>query len=181
MTKQYEIRLSGSGGQGLILGGIILAEAALIDGKNCVQSQSYGPEARGGASKAEVIISEDEIHYPKVKECDILLSLTQKACDMYCQSLKNNGILIIDDGVTPPENKNIYIYKVPIIKTAIDEIQNPMVANIIALGVLNEVAKIVSKESLLKAVKRRVPRGTEELNEKALGKGVLLAKNIHKG
>ncbi len=95
-----ELRLSGSGGQGLILAGIILAEAALHDGKNVVQSQSYGPEARGGgASKSEVIISDAPIYYPKVNKCDILLSLTQKACDKYIDSLKAGGILILDNSV----------------------------------------------------------------------------------
>jgi len=81
MSNKYEIRLSGSGGQGLILAGIILADAGLKSGKNSIQSQSYGPEARGGASKAEVIISDGEINYPKVEQCDILLSLTQKSYD----------------------------------------------------------------------------------------------------
>ena len=75
--EMYEVRLSGSGGQGLITGGIILAEAAILDGKNAVQTQSYGPEARGGASKAEVIISTEKIDFPKIRDCDIFLSLTQ--------------------------------------------------------------------------------------------------------
>ena len=74
--ERYEIRLSGSGGQGLLLGGIILAEGAINDGKNSVQTQSYGPEARGGASKSEVIISSEEIDFPKVRSCDILLLYT---------------------------------------------------------------------------------------------------------
>ena len=78
MAKRWEIRLSGTGGQGLILAGIILAEAAIIDGFNAVQSQSYGPEARGGASKAEVIISDEEINYPKIGNAGILLAMSQK-------------------------------------------------------------------------------------------------------
>ena len=92
MAKRWEIRLSGTGGQGLILAGIILAEAAIIDGFNAVQSQSYGPEARGGASKAEVIISDEEINYPKIGNAGILLAMSQKAYDKYSpQVQEGNG------------------------------------------------------------------------------------------
>jgi len=91
-----EIRLAGTGGQGLITAGIILAEAAIYDGKNVVQSQSYGPEARGGASKAEVIIAEGPIYYPKTTWVDILLAMSQKACDQYLYDLTMDGIFIAD-------------------------------------------------------------------------------------
>lgn len=172
-----ELRLSGSGGQGLILAGIILAEAALYDGKNVIQSQSYGPEARGGASKSEVIISDAPIYYPKVNKCDILLSLTQKACDKYIDSLKADGILILDKGVEElPNRDDIKVYSIPILKTASDELKKAMVANIIALGSICELTKIVNKISLEKAVLSRVPQGTEELNKKALKKGFELIK-----
>lgn len=105
-----EFRLSGSGGQGLILAGIILAEAALKDGKNVVQSQSYGPEARGGASKAEVIISDKDINYPKVEKCDVLLALTQKAYDKYISTLKTGGVLIKDDKIAETQKGMILRY-----------------------------------------------------------------------
>lgn len=177
MVKQ-ELRLSGSGGQGLILAGIILAEAALYDGKNVVQSQSYGPEARGGASKAEVIISDKIINYPKVDKCDILLSLTQKACDKYIDSLKPGGVLILDESVTEkPNREDIKIFSIPILDTAINQLEKPMVANIIALGSIYELTKVVSKESLEKAVLNRVPQGTEELNKRALLEGFKLIEN----
>src|SRR3990172_8617479 len=97
VSRQYEVRLSGSGGQGIILGGVILAEAAAIyEKKNAVQSQSYGPEARGGASKADVIISDEEIDYPKALKIDVLLALTQEACNKYIKDLKEGGVLIVD-------------------------------------------------------------------------------------
>ena len=101
--KRIEIRLSGSGGQGLILAGIILAEAAIIDGKNAVQTQSYGPEARGGASRSEVIISNGSIDYPKVSKSDILLALTEEAVIKYKGSLKEDGLLILDSSIEKPE------------------------------------------------------------------------------
>ena len=173
-----ELRLSGSGGQGLITGGIILAEAALHDGLNVVQSQSYGPEARGGASKAEIIISKEEISFPKVTNCDILLSLTQLSCDKYLYGLKSGGILIIDESVTIPSREDITIYQVPILDTASNKLNKAMVANIVALGVIYSVSKVVTKESLEKAVLARVPRGTEELNKAALNEGFALAKKI---
>lgn len=173
-----ELRLTGSGGQGLILAGIILAEAALYDGLNVVQSQSYGPEARGGASKAEVIISSKEINYPKVNKCDLLLALTQNACDKYLDTIKPNGILIVDKSVTNvPNRDDITVYVVPILETARNSLGYLMVANIIALGTIYELTKIVSKSSLEKAVCNRIPRGTEELNLKALEEGYNLIKN----
>lgn len=169
--KQYEIRLTGSGGQGLITGGIILAEAAILDGKNALQSQSYGPEARGGASKAEVIISDKEIVFPKITECDLLLSLTNVACKKYIKTLKKGGILVIDSSVDKPDRDDIIIYQIPIIETANEKLKKSMVANIIALGALNQILNLVSEESLEKAVLDRVPKGTEELNRNALIEG----------
>ncbi|MGB4170782.1 MAG: 2-oxoacid:acceptor oxidoreductase family protein, partial [bacterium] len=88
---QLEIRLSGFGGQGLITAGIILADAAIKEGKQAVQTQSYGPEARGGASKSEVIISDTTVDYPKVKEPSVLLAMSQEACDKYIDSLRDDG------------------------------------------------------------------------------------------
>lgn len=173
-----ELRLTGSGGQGLILAGIILAEAALYDGKNVVQSQSYGPEARGGASRAEIIISSETINYPKVDNCDIMLALTQDAYDKYINSLKPGGILVLDSSVKAKEDEKIKIYELPILDTATEKIGRTMVANIIALGSIYELTKIVSKESLTKAVLGRVPRGTEDLNKKALEEGINLMKNL---
>lgn len=174
-----EFRLSGSGGQGLILAGIILAEAALQDGKNVVQSQSYGPEARGGASKAEVIISDSIINYPKVGKCDVLLALTQKAYDKYIDSLKEGGILILDNGVSHNSNRDdIKSYSVPILDTASEVLGKPMVANMVALGCINKVTNIVSKGNLSKSVSNRVPHGTEELNKRALNEGLSLIENI---
>ncbi len=171
MEGQNEIRLTGSGGQGLILGGIILAEAAILDGKNAIQSQSYGPEARGGASKAEVIISTDEIDYPKVEKADLLLCLTQIACDKYMNSLKEEGTLVVDSSIKIPEDLPYNIIQIPILNTATEKMQRPMVANIIAIGVIQAITEVVSRDSLEVSVLKRVPKGTEELNKTALEEG----------
>lgn len=172
--SRFEIRLSGSGGQGLITGGIILAQAAALDGLNVIQSQSYGPEARGGASKSEVIISQNEIYYPRLINCNILLCLTQLSYEKYLEDLKPKGILILDKSINYEDHGDYEIYSKPILSIASERLNKPMVANIIALGVINEIIKIVSKESLTRAVLSKVPKGTEELNKKALEEGFLL-------
>lgn len=173
----WQISLSGTGGQGLILAGIILAEAAIIDGKQTIQTQSYGPEARGGASKSEVIISDEEIDYPKATAADILLAMSQEACNKYISLLKEGGKLIIDTTLvkTAPE-VNAKILALPITHIARNELGNVMVANIVALGALAGFTGVVELDCLTKAVLARVPKGTEELNKKALETGFALGK-----
>ncbi len=178
MSERYEIRFSGSGGQGLILAGVIFAEAATIfDGINAVQSQSYGPEARGGASKSEVIISDQVINFPKAQAIDLQLSLTQESCNKYYKDLKPNGTLLVDTDFVPEIPKGSFkVVKLPIIRTASEEIGKAFVANIVALGAITALTGKVKIESVEKAVLSRVPKGTEELNKKALMAGYDLAK-----
>lgn len=173
MMERYEIRLSGSGGQGLILAGKILAEAAAIyEGRNAVQTQSYGPEARGGASKAEVVISDGEIDYPKAIDLDLLLSLTQESCTKYSDDLKEGSVLIVDSGLVKELPAGDYkVFKAPITDIAINKVGKAVVTNIVALGILTRISGIVSEESMKKAILARVPKGTEELNMKAFDEG----------
>ena len=183
MAFRYEVRLSGSGGQGLILIGKILAEAAAIyDRLNATQSQSYGPEARGGASRSEVIISDGDIDYPKAENLDILLALTQEACDKYIVDLKPNGILLIDSQMVSRIPEGSYqVVALPIIQTAVERIGKFMVANIIALGIITQLSTIVSTEAVRHAIRARVPRGTEEINMQAFQFGIDLASNWQAG
>ncbi|AIF52774.1 MULTISPECIES: 2-oxoacid:acceptor oxidoreductase family protein [unclassified Pelosinus] len=170
-----EMRLSGSGGQGLILAGIILAEAALLDGKMAIQSQSYGPEARGGASKSEVIISDKAIHYPKVTNPNLVLAMTQEAVDKYSKDLPADGILMIDTTFvkTVPEHlKNVY--QLPITEKVTEELGKSLFANIVALGAIVATTKAVSVESITAAILHRVPKGTEDINKRALQLGISL-------
>lgn len=178
MQKRTEIRLSGSGGQGVILAGIILAEAALLEDKNALQSQSYGPEARGGASKSEVVISDGDIDYPKVMTPNILLALTQEAYNKYSQGMDDQGVAVIDASIDPGETGNRKIYRVPVLDVAKVQLGKPIVSNIVALGALVKLTHVVSLESLERAVLNRVPRGTEELNKRALSAGVTAAAQI---
>lgn len=173
---RYEVRLSGSGGQGLILAGVILAEAIGVgDGKNVVQTQSYGPEARGGASRADLVIADGEIYYPKSMKLDLLLALTQEACDTYYPDMKENGLLVIDSTmVTQIPTKNYYGF--PFARLAREEIGHVMVANVIAMGAIAELTGIVSMSSIKDAVLSRAPKGTEEKNSKALELGAKVAR-----
>lgn len=173
MSGRYELRFSGAGGQGLILAGVIMAEAASIyDGKQAVQSQSYGPEARGGASKSEVVISDGPIDYPKATVVDALLALTQEACDKYSSDLKQGGVLLVDsDLVKKLPQGEFNVVSFPIINTAKNEIGREIVANIVALGAVVALTGVVSKESAEKAVLARVPEAFLELNKKAFQAG----------
>jgi len=176
MSYRYEIRLSGEGGQGIVLAGVILAEAAAIyDGKNATQTQVYGPESRGGASKAEVIISDEEIDYPKAMSVDLLLALTQAAADKYGREVRPSGIVILDSSkvVTPPRGP-FAVHSLPIIETAKEAVGKTMVANIVSLGAIVGLSKVVSRQSIERAILARVPKGTEDLNRRALEAGFAL-------
>ena len=163
-----EIRLSGSGGQGVITAAIILAEAAIMEKKQAVQSQSYGPEARGGASKAEVIISNEFIYHPKVVSPGIVLALTQKAANSYVSDLKEGGVLIIDEDLVPEPPTGIKVIKVPITRLAVEKLGKDLYTNIVALGILVKVSGVVSFETIQQAVAKRVPPATIEKNMEAL-------------
>ena len=180
MNSRYEIRLGGSGGQGIILMGIILAEAiGIYNGKFVAQTQSYGPEARGGSSKSEVIVSSGEIDYPKAMKPDLLLVMNQKSCDEFYPDLKPEGILIVDSTFVTqvPTPK---AYRIPFTRIAREKFKREVVANIIALGALSQLTPIVSPKAIESAVLARVPKGTEKLNRDALKAGMAAAKRGQK-
>lgn len=173
---RFEIRLSGAGGQGMILAGIIIAEAALHEeGLNVTQTQSYGPESRGGASRAEVVLSKEVIDFPKVIKPDILVSLTQKAYDKYHKDVKEGGVIIVDDSIETKEN-DVKTYKLPIFSKAIEEVEKKLTANILVLGVIDNLIPEIKTTSLKKAIKKRVPENTIAVNMKAFSVGKDLAK-----
>lgn len=178
--KRIEIRLAGEGGQGMILAGIILAEAAAIyDGKNAVQSQSYGPEARGGASRSEVIISDDEIDFPEVILPNILVALSQMAYDKYAANLSPDGLLIVDE----ERVKNVHgenVIMLPVGRIALDMTGKAITSNTVALGILVGLTGLVSCEALEQAVAAHAPNGTTEMNSKALQAGFEQAEKIFK-
>jgi len=176
--ERYEIRFSGSGGQGIITAAVVMADGAGgFDNKHVCQTQSYGPEARGGKSKAEVVISNSPIDYPKALNVDLLLAMNQAACDAYFFDLKPDGLLIVDGGLVQqlPTSRSVSIPFTQIAKTVIGR---ELVANMVALGAVGFLSGQVSLGSLEKALLSRVPKGTESMNSDALHAGIEEAKKI---
>jgi 2-oxoglutarate ferredoxin oxidoreductase subunit gamma len=163
-----EIQLAGFGGQGIVLAGVILGEAVIRDGKNAVQAQSYGPESRGGAARSDVIISDDLIDYPRVISPDILVALSPPAYDKYRGPVKEQGIVIIDGDLVETDDETVRRF--PFARMA-DELGRRVVANIIMLGALARTSGCVTEESLRQSVLKHIPKGTEELNARALETG----------
>jgi len=177
---KYEARLVGEGGQGLILGGVILAEAAgIYEGKNVIQSQIYGAAARGEISKSEVIISDELIYYPKVRQSDVFLALTQDAYNTYKDAVKDDGIIIIDSFYVKEYNPGWRkTYPLSLSKTAIQIVGKEIATNIVSLAAIDAITNVVKKDSLMKAVLNRVPKGTEDANLKAFNAGYKLGEGL---
>ena len=180
---RVEIRFAGFGGQGIIKSGIMVATAACIyGGKHAVQTQSYGPESRGGACKSEVVIADDEIDFPKVTEPDILVVMSQHAYNEYAETVKKGGIIILDPDMIPNEKKleGVTIFRVPATKMA-EELGRKIIANVVMLGAFTAITKMVDKEAIKESVKANVPKGTEELNLKAFEVGYEYGKKLVEG
>ena len=176
--ERYEIRFSGSGGQGIITAAIVMADGVgRFDNNHVCQTQSYGPEARGGKSKAEVVISGSPIDYPKALHVDLLLAMTQTSCDAYFFDLKSDGLLVVDSGLVTqlPTSRSVSI---PFTKIAREETGKELVANMVALGAVGFLCGKVSLDSLEDALLSRVPKGTEKMNSKALRAGIREAKKV---
>jgi len=168
-----EIRVTGFGGQGVILCGYLIGKAAAIQaGKHATLNQSFGPEARGSACSAQVIVSDEKILYPYLTRPDILISMSQEAYTKFEPELKNDGILLVDEDLVKDirARDKITLYKVPATRLA-EEIGRKIVLNIVMLGFFTAVCEVVDKESVRKTVELSVPKGTEELNLKAFDKG----------
>jgi len=172
--KRYEIRIAGFGGQGVVtIGKIVGVAAALFEKKNAVQTQSYGPESRGGACKAEVVLSDGEIHYPKVRSADVLVALSQTAQDVYLKELKPGGLLIIDPLTVVKETlrSDIRVVKVPTAEIAL-KVGNKRCQNMVALGALCQLTGVISQNALERAIEETVPPKTLSQNIEAFKKGI---------
>ena len=177
--RQMQLRLTGSGGQGVILASVILAEAAVMANKYTAQSQSYGPEARGGSCKAECIVSDLPISFTKVTSPTFLLALTQKALDEYAKGLPKEATVVIDEDLVPPDCLlNNRVVSLPILRTAREKIGKAFTANIVAVGVINSILDIVPPDKIERAVLMHVPAGSEAINTAALRAGEELAKSF---
>jgi 2-oxoglutarate ferredoxin oxidoreductase subunit gamma len=177
---RVEVRFAGFGGQGIIKSGIIVASAACIHGgKNAVQTQSYGPESRGGACKSEVVISEEDIDFPKVVEPDVLVVMSQHAYNDYTGDVKAGGTVIMDPDMIPSEKglKGVKVYKVPATKIA-EQLGRRIVANIVMLGGFVAITRLLDTDAMKEAIKENIPKGTEELNLAAFEKGYEFGKKL---
>lgn len=177
-----EIRFSGSGGQGILLAAAIIAEAATALGKQVVQTQSYGPAARGGASKSEVIVSDEEIDYPEVLSPDANLCLSQAAYLAYAVDMRPGGLLVYDSGLVEPgpESAAWTLCGVPFTRAAAEHLKKTVVTNIVALGALVEVGGVLPPYAVEQAVVSRVPQKFRELNAEAFRLGRRLAAEAAK-
>jgi 2-oxoglutarate ferredoxin oxidoreductase subunit gamma len=173
MNKEKHILITGFGGQGVIMAGDILGTAAtLYDGKFATMTQAYGPEARGGACSAQIIISDEEVLFPYVKEPHVLICLSQEGYAKNIGSLRESGMLILDADLiqTKKISSDIIAYDIPATRFA-EELGNKMMANIVMLGFLAAVYNLVGAEALRKAVQTSVPAPTREMNSLAFERG----------
>jgi 2-oxoglutarate ferredoxin oxidoreductase subunit gamma len=176
-----EIRICGFGGQGVILAGFIIGKAASVFmDYNAVQSQSYGPEARGGAARSEVIISDEKIGYPRPTSVDLLIAMSQESFDTYLDDIRNDTVIVIDPDLVPKHNIGRPIYKVQAQRIA-EELGNKIVTNIVMIGASTSIFGLLDYEAVRKAVLDSVPSRFKDLNEKAFEKGLEAGKNALKG
>ena len=175
-----EIRICGFGGQGVILSGFIIGKAASVFmDYNAVQSQSYGPEARGGAARSEVIVSDGKIGYPRPTSVDFFIAMSQEAFDTYRKDIRKDTVIVIDPDLVPKHSIGQPVYEVHAQKIA-EELGNKIVTNIVMVGASMAIFGLLDKEAVKKAVLDSVPKRFLELNEKAFEKGFEAGKNAIK-
>jgi 2-oxoglutarate ferredoxin oxidoreductase subunit gamma len=175
VANKTEIRIGGSGGQGVVLAAQILGKAAVLDGRNVLQTQAYGAEARGSMAKSEVIISDGKIGFPAVRKCDILVAMSQESLNVLIKDLKENGMLIVDStNVADMPETEAQIYKIPITETAKKTLGEAFYANMVMLGAFTKITDLVSREAMEKTIRENVSKKTVETNIKAFQKGLEL-------
>jgi 2-oxoglutarate ferredoxin oxidoreductase subunit gamma len=174
-VTKVEVRIGGLGGQGVVLAGQILGRAAVYDGKNVVQTQSYGAEARGSAAKSEVILSDGKIGYPLVRQCDVLVAMNQTALDVNLKDVKKHAVLIVDEEfVQRIPDTTTTVHRLPITQTAKTEMKSAMYANVVMLGVLVRITGIVSPDAMEHAITASVRADTAASNRQAFKIGLTL-------
>jgi 2-oxoglutarate ferredoxin oxidoreductase subunit gamma len=175
--QRMRLVFSGSGGQGVITAAIVFAEAAVMfEGLNATQSQAYGAAARGGATRSDIIISENVINYPKVVQPNVLVCLTQEAYNTYSGIVRPGGLLVSDSRfVTTGRKVDAWQVELPMYQQVMDEIGKPIVFNICMLGAVVALTECVQPASIMQVLRQRIPAGFLEMNQKALDIGLALA------
>lgn len=181
MAGIKQIRLSGFGGQGVILAGVLLGEAGVMDGQYVCGSNSYGAQARGSGCKSEIVFADGPIDFPHLITSDILIAMSQGSYNQYCGDVKeSSGFILYDPGlVTIQENLNLTQIGIPATEYAINRLNNKQVANIVFLGALIETTQIVSMRAIQKAIQTHVSERFRALNLKALRIGIGLGRRVH--
>jgi len=176
--ERSRLVFSGSGGQGVITAAIILAKAAAIfEGKNAIQSQSYGAAARGGATRSDILIADTEINFPKVIQPNILVSLTQESYNKFSPILRPGGLLLMDSKYVAIEKKvDAKHIALPMYETVMEKIKKPIVFNICMLGALIGISQLVKPESILKVLETTIPKDFMDMNKKALDLGIQMGE-----
>lgn len=175
-----EIRICGFGGQGVILSGFIIGKAASVFmNYNAVQSQSYGPEARGGAARSEVIISDEKIGYPRPTGVDILVAMSQESFDTYRGDINKDTIIVVDPDLVKKHDIGRPVYKVHAQQIA-ESLGNKIVTNIVMVGAFTAIFELLDHDAVKNSVLESVPSRFRELNEKAFEKGFEAGKNAIK-
>jgi len=175
MPNRTEIRIGGSGGQGVVLAAQILGKAAVLDAKNALQTQAYGAEARGSLSKSEVIISDGKIGFPAVRKPDILVAMSQEALDKLLKDLKPDGTLIVDNtNITTIPETNAKVHKIPMTETAKKTFGDTIYANMIMLGSFVKITNLVTVQSMENTIRENVSAKTVKTNINAFRKGLQL-------
>ncbi len=170
-NKKIDVIITGFGGQGIVLAGSILGKAAALgDKRESTFVQSYGPESRGGACSAQVIIADTSIHYPYIRQPDILACMSQSGYEKYIDQLKEDGMLLIDQDLVRPGNIEKEYFSIPSTRIA-EELGRKMMANIIMIGFITAVTRVISRQAAVSTVEKSVPKGTEKMNIQAFTKG----------
>lgn len=174
------VRFCGFGGQGIVLAGYITGNAAVSDGKNAIQNQSYGSESRGGNCKSDVIVADGEIYELELDEIDVLVAMSQSAHDMYIDLLAPGGTVIVDSDLVVPREGQEGLLSEPFTDIAYQAFNRKIMGNMVMLGFLVGATGVVSEASMSKAIEAHVPKGTEDLNKKAYKKGLQLGRKARR-
>ena len=177
--ERCRLVFSGSGGQGVITAAIILAEAAVIyEQLTATQAQSYGPEARGGATRSDIIVSDSKIHYPKVIQPNVLVCLTQEAYTKFSSIVRPGGFLLVDPRFVQPHAKiDARQISIPMYQSVMEEIGKAIVFNICMLGAVIGITRLVKPASIMKVMEKRIPSSFLDMNRRALDLGLKLGES----
>lgn len=181
MRKHFEMRFSGSGGQGLMLMGDVFAHAAGFEDNEILLTKSYGPESRGGACRSELIIDSAEITYPAISSPDFVLCMSQKSCMSYTADLSDNSVLLTDSSFVsemPKLKKSVTTYTLPLTDLAVEATGKAVAANVVAIGAVSVLFPVVSREAIEEALKVCFPAKFHASNVLAFEAGIKAAKEL---